>query len=170
MNPKCKLATATDEFWSFSLAFYDRLEVAAALLALQDEAGCRVNLILFAIWLGLSGRGRLDRPGMDEAERAIRSIEVEVIEPLRALRRRLKPAGDPDIQNLRESIKAIEIEAEEAAQTRLAALAASRCMAERSDRLTDAEANLDRYLGAATAAGPQAAIIRCELRRVAAKQ
>jgi uncharacterized protein (TIGR02444 family) len=167
MRPVNILATTAGEFWSFSLAFYDRPKVAAALLALQDEAGCRVNLVLFAIWHGLSGRGWLDKPGMDEAEGAVRSIEIEVIGPLRELRRRLKTATDPDIQGLRESIKTIEIEAEKAAQVRLAALAGPRSEVDRSTRLTDAEANLALYLGPATA-GPPAAIIRRELRRFGA--
>ena len=158
-------ATAAGEFWSFSLAFYYRPKVAAALLALQDEAACNVNLVLFSVWLGLSGRGRLDKPGIEAAERAVRSLEIEVIEPLRALRRRLRTAPDPDLQNLRESIKTIEIEAEKAAQARLAALAGSRSDPDPATRLSEAEANLALYLGTAAASGPQAALIRGEVRR-----
>jgi uncharacterized protein (TIGR02444 family) len=158
-------ATVADEFWSFSLAFYDRPKVAGALLTLQDEAARNVNLVLFALWHGLSGRGRLDEPEMHEAARAVCSIEIEVIEPLRALRRRLKTAADRDIQKLRESIKAIEIEAEKAAQVRLAARAGPRSKVDATTCLADAEANLALYLGPATAAGRPAAIIRCELRR-----
>jgi uncharacterized protein (TIGR02444 family) len=158
-------ATPADEFWCFSLAFYDRPKVAATLLALQDEAARNVNLVLFALWYGLSGRGRLAQHGMDKAEQAVRAIEIEVIAPLRALRRRLKGATDPDIQGLRDSIKAIEIEAEKAAQIRLAALAGPRSKGDHLTRLTDAEANLALYLGPATDAGPTAAIIRRELQR-----
>jgi uncharacterized protein (TIGR02444 family) len=165
MRPVNNPATTADAFWAFSLAFYDRPEVAAALLALQDEAGCCVNLVLFALWHGLSGRGRLDKHRMEKAANAARSIEIEIVEPLRALRRRLKTQADPDIQELRESIKGIEIEAEKAAQVRLAALAGPRSEVDRSTRLTDAEANLALYLRPPTAAGPPAAIIRRELRR-----
>ena len=52
--------TSQDEaFWRFSLAFYERPGVPDALIALQDRDGFDVNLILFALWLGISGRGLL---------------------------------------------------------------------------------------------------------------
>jgi len=38
-------------FWRFSLRFYSRPGVAAACLALQDEAGADVNLMLFLLFL-----------------------------------------------------------------------------------------------------------------------
>jgi uncharacterized protein (TIGR02444 family) len=45
-----------EAFWCFSLAFYERPGVADALIALQDRDGFDVNLVLFALWLGISGR------------------------------------------------------------------------------------------------------------------
>ena len=93
--------------WRFSLAFYDRPGVPEALIALQDRAGLDVNLILFALWLGVSGRCRLSRAGLATAERAARPIRAEIVEPLRALRRRLKGDPDADIQRLREGVKAL---------------------------------------------------------------
>ena len=48
-----------EAFWRFSLVFYERPGVADALIALQDRGGFDVNLILFALWLGISGRGLL---------------------------------------------------------------------------------------------------------------
>jgi uncharacterized protein (TIGR02444 family) len=167
MNPIGDPRDASSGLWSFSLGFYRRTDIAAALIALQDDAGLDVNLILFGIWLGLSGRGRLDKELAEEAERAVRTIRVEVVDPLRALRRRLKTAADTDIQCLRQSIKAIEIDAEKAAQIRLAALAGPAFQADPSDCLTDAEANLALYLGPETASRRQAAIIRREAQRVA---
>jgi hypothetical protein len=53
--------------WPFALGFYARPGVAAALIALQDNAGVDVDLVLFAMWLGLSGGGRLDAPGLAAA-------------------------------------------------------------------------------------------------------
>ena len=47
-----------EALWRFSLAFYARPGVAEALIALQDRAGLDVNLMLFALWLGVSGRSR----------------------------------------------------------------------------------------------------------------
>ena len=37
-------------FWRFSLGFYRRAGVADACIALQDEAGVDVNLLLFLLW------------------------------------------------------------------------------------------------------------------------
>src|SRR4029077_986465 len=48
-----------DDLWRFSLAFYALPGVARALIALQDRDGLDVNLMLFAMWLGISGPGRL---------------------------------------------------------------------------------------------------------------
>jgi uncharacterized protein (TIGR02444 family) len=45
-----------EAFWRFSLAFYERPGVADALIALQDREGFDVNLVLFALWLGISAR------------------------------------------------------------------------------------------------------------------
>jgi len=171
--PQQKMNTAGDpgaarsRLWSFSLEFYERPGVAAALTALQDGAGLDVNLILFAMWLGLAGGGRLDEQGHDAADRAVCGIRVDVIEPLRALRRRLKTAAAADIQRLRERIKTIEIDAERAAQDRLAALAGPAFRADQAERLADAEANLARVLGPAAAQGEAAAVIRDELKRFA---
>jgi uncharacterized protein (TIGR02444 family) len=157
----------TGGLWPFSLTFYERPGIAAALIALQDGAGLDVNLILFAIWHGLSGRGRLDERAADAADRAVCPIRVDVIEPLRALRRRLRTAADADIQLLRDRVKALEIDAERATQERLAALAGPAFNADCAEYLADAEANLARYVGPATAQGDGAKVIRGELKRFA---
>jgi uncharacterized protein (TIGR02444 family) len=111
------------EFWDFSLRFYALPGVAPALIGLQDRAGLDVNLILYALWLGLSGRGRLDADGLAAAAAAVAPLQRGVVEPLRALRRRLKDDPDPAVQRLRERVKALELEGEEAIQDRLFALA-----------------------------------------------
>ena len=46
-------------FWTYSLAVYRRKEVAQCCLALQDDAGVDVNLLLYAGWLAGKGQ-RLD--------------------------------------------------------------------------------------------------------------
>jgi uncharacterized protein (TIGR02444 family) len=166
MNIGSDAQIAGRELWSFSQKLYERPGVARALITLQDEAGLDVNLVVFAIWHGLSGRGRLAEQKLDAAERAVYSIRVEVIEPLRALRRRLRTIVDNDIQRLRERIKALEIEAEEAAQLRLAGIAGVGFTATPEQSLADAEANLDFYLRGADADTRHSAIIRCELRQL----
>src|SRR5262249_17930336 len=80
---------ATDALWRFSLAFYAAPGVAEALLTLQDEEGLDVNQMLFALWFGLSGRGRLDKDALAAADRAVGTIRTNIVEPLRSLRKRL---------------------------------------------------------------------------------
>ena len=167
MNGVNDVEARAAELWSFSLAFYDRAGIAAALLALQDNAGLNVDLVLFAIWLGLSGRGRLDERQVDAAARAVGPLELEVIEPLRAHRRRLKSVIDDDVQRLRESIKRLEMEAERVVLTRLAAVAGAVLQADPEFCLADAEANLCFVVGSAGRMTGPAAIIGRELRRLA---
>jgi uncharacterized protein (TIGR02444 family) len=134
--------------WQFSLAFYAAPGVANAMIALQDRDGLDVNLILFALWLGLSGHGRLDRDALAAADRAVSNVRDETVGPLRALRRKLKNNPDPDIQRLREGVRALELAAEKVVQSRLVCLARpGDSSAPRDARLADACANFALYLG-----------------------
>jgi uncharacterized protein (TIGR02444 family) len=155
------IADAAAGLWAFSLDFYARPGVSAALIELQDRAGLDINLILFALWHGLSGRGRLDDERLAVADQAARAIQTEIIMPLRALRRRLRTLGDADIQSLREAIKALELDAEKIAQARLAGCAASPAAdVDAVERLAAAEANLSLSLGADQAHAAAAGVIR----------
>jgi len=118
--------------WRFALTVYEKPGVADACLLLQDRYGCNVTLLLFAAWAGAE-RGFALTP--DEIATACATVEAwhgEVVEPLRAVRRRLKhgppPAPDAVTGNLRARLQAIEIEAE---RIELATLA--RCLPERRD-------------------------------------
>jgi uncharacterized protein (TIGR02444 family) len=134
-----------EALWRFSLALYARPGVAEALIALQDRAGCDVNLILFALWRGLAHGHRLSQGELSAAEAAVAPVRHEVIEPLRRLRRGLKADNDPDIQALRRRVGALELAAERRAQSRLAATIAA--PASGGDRCAAAEANLRLCLG-----------------------
>jgi uncharacterized protein (TIGR02444 family) len=147
-----------DALWRFSLAFYAFPGVAQALITLQDRDRLDVNLMLFALWLGVSGRGRLSSDGLALADRAISTIRVEIVEPLRALRRRLRRDPDADVQRLRESVKALELEAEKLAQRRLAG--PSRGETSPADRLAAAHENFALYLGRKKVCGAEAVVIR----------
>jgi uncharacterized protein (TIGR02444 family) len=161
------MQTQDGGLWTFSLAFYRRPGVAAALIALQDGAGLDVSLVLFALWLGLSGRGRLDCLALVAADREVQALRTEVIQPLRALRRRLKDAGDPDIRSLRDKIKGLEIDAEKAAQDRLARHAGPVTVTDQRQSLADAAANLGRCLGPDAALSAPAVVIGEEIERFA---
>ncbi len=155
------IAGAAPELWEFSLDFYARPGVSAALIELQDRAGLDVNLILFALWHGLTGRGRLDDERLAAADQAARAIQTEIIMPLRALRRRLRTDTDADIQRLRELIKALELDAEKIAQARLAGCAAPPATdVDPVERLAAAGANLTLSLGADRAHSAAAGVIR----------
>lgn len=167
-NAAADPAAAARELRSFAQELYARAGVAAALVALQDAADRDVTLMLFAMWLGLSGRGGLAAPQMAAADRAVGLLRGQLITPLRTLRRRLKAFGDADIRQLREQIKAIEIEAELAALERLAQLAPPASPRDLAPRLAAAEANFVLYLGPAAAASAAADSIRNELRSFAA--
>lgn len=146
-----------EAFWRFSLAFYARPVVAEALIALQDRAALDVNLMLFALWRGAAYGHRLGQAELRAAEAAITPLRSDVILPLRALRRRLKPAQDEDVQTLRRRIGRLELAAERAAQSRLADTVLR--SVESDDRRAAAQANLALYLGA-EAQSAEAAVLR----------
>ena len=139
---------AGEAFWRFSLALYARPGVAAALIALQDRAGRDVNLMLFALWAGAVHGLRLDATDLATAEAAISDLRREVVEKLRALRRRLKPAPDSDLQGLRRRVLMLELAAERRVQQRLAAGPSPNAGPAEPDRNATAAANLALYLGA----------------------
>src|SRR3954453_14941246 len=103
---------AGEAFWRFSLGLYARPGVAEALIALQDRAGRDVNLMLFALWVGAVRGVRLDSGALAAAEAAIGGLRGDVIEPLRAQRRRLKADPDPDLRELRRKVLGAELAAE----------------------------------------------------------
>jgi uncharacterized protein (TIGR02444 family) len=149
-----------EAFWRFSLAFYELPGVAPALLALQDRDSLDVNLMLFALWLGITGRGGVGADVLAEADRTTATVRREVVEPLRWLRRRLRQYLAADIQKLREGVKTLELEGEKLVQMRLARLARpARKGVSREDRLAAADANLALYLGPESASSTEAAVI-----------
>lgn len=137
--------------WRFSNVFYARPGVGKALLALQERDGRDVNLILFALWLGVSGRPPLTCAALAAAEAGTRPLRDELVEPLRALRRRLKTSSDTDLLRLRNDVKRLELAAEEAIQRRLAGSAGPAGEADPAAGLAAARTNLLLYLGRETA-------------------
>jgi uncharacterized protein (TIGR02444 family) len=153
--------TSDDEaFWRFSLAVYERPGVADALIALQDRGGFDVNLILFALWLGISGRGTLGGDALAAAERVAAVLRSEIVEPLRRLRQKLRNHPDQDVQRLREGVKALELAGEKLVQKRLARLADGGCANTcPGGWRAAAHTNLALYLGREGARSKEAAVI-----------
>lgn len=111
------------DFWSFSLDFYARPGVAETCLELQDRHGLDVNLVLYCCW-----RGDILTQGQLQAAIALTAPwRAEIVQPLRVLRRRLKPGFPPfpeaGVQGLRKRIADAELEAERLQQQALDALA-----------------------------------------------
>jgi uncharacterized protein (TIGR02444 family) len=138
---------AADSFWRFSLMVYSRPGVADLLIRLQDQGGHNVNLVLFALWLGICAGDRLDADALARAKTAMAKIDRDVVMPLRQLRRALKDDADPDSRDLRRRVLSLEIAAERRIQARLAASVARRRDIGRGDRHAIAEANLRLVLG-----------------------
>lgn len=154
--------TAQASLWRFALALYARSGVAEALVALQDSAGCNVNLVLFALWLGAARGGRLDADGLAAARIAIAPVDETIVRPMRELRQRLKSATDPGLQLIRRRVLLLELAAEQKALDRLAGSAAEFGITQDADRLALASANLAVCLGD-LAISPEAVVVRRQL-------
>jgi uncharacterized protein (TIGR02444 family) len=141
------MANGSAGFWDYSLKAFRTEGVAPALIALQDRAGAHVNLLLFCCWAASEGIA-IDPKLLRLARENAGAWQSEIVEPLRALRRRLKGGFDgfPDdaVEALRKQINGLEIEGERIEQGRLAALALGRPRASADARL--AVAGLARYL------------------------
>lgn len=109
-----------DPLWLFSLDLYGRPGVAEACLALQDESGVDVNVVLYLLWCAATKRP-LDAGAIAEADRRVSSWRRAVVEPLRAVRRAMKGPLLPDFEteSLRKDVKAAELRAERFVQAAL---------------------------------------------------
>ena len=108
-------AASGSPFWRFSLVFYRRAGVAEACIALQEEAGVDVNLLLFLLWQATRKRV-LSVAEIGELERRIAPWRNATVIPLRTMRRALKspPAlvASGTTELFRTRIKTAELEAE----------------------------------------------------------
>jgi uncharacterized protein (TIGR02444 family) len=112
--------TASEAFWPWAVRQYGRPEVQSLCLELQDRHEQCVPYLLWAAWLGASGRA-IPAQALQEGAGLARVWAGEVIDPLRQVRRHLKDAGAED---LRRTVKAAELEAEKTLMARLETLAA----------------------------------------------
>lgn len=137
-------------FWRFSLRVYRAPGVQAACLALQEDCGADVNLLLLCGWVGLDGRA-LDQRRLRQAIARVAKWQSEVIAPVRKARRAIKRNPPPDAeaaQALRKQVLALELELEYVEQSMLAELAAQwPAPARRSAPHAAIAASLARYLG-----------------------
>ena len=107
-----------EALWSFAVDVYAVPGVEAACLALQDEHGLDVPLLLTCLFLARRGAG-LREEGLGPLMRLSTAWSTTVVAPLRAIRRRLKHeavgAIDPEAAAAtRKAVQAAELEAERA--------------------------------------------------------
>lgn len=143
-------------FWDFAIRVYMSDGVSAACLNLQERHGIDVNLMLFCLWLGHSGRGVMNGAEIDAAVSASNEWHHIVVKGLRHVRQALKD-GFPDVdqdlaQALRSEVQKTEINAEHLEQLILVDAVPrepSRADAPEGGRARDAAENLQLYARAA---------------------
>jgi uncharacterized protein (TIGR02444 family) len=136
-------------FWRFSLQFYRQPGVAEACIALQEDSGADVNLLLFLLWHAAQRR-RVAAADIAALEQKIAPWREASVIPLRAVRRALKtpPAlvEAPAAEGFRTRIKAAELEAERLQQEAMYALVRGGLLGEEAPSGADAaRANIRAY-------------------------
>jgi uncharacterized protein (TIGR02444 family) len=155
-------SSAGSPFWRFSLRFYRQPNVADACIALQEEAGVDVNLLLFLLWRATDKRA-FSIAEVEDLERRVGPWRTMTVVPLRALRRALKAppalveAGKAEA--FRNRIKAVELEAERLQQEAMYAFASGAPRgSEASSADAAARANVAAYEQACSVTFPKAAV------------
>jgi len=105
------VAANDNPLWRFSLAHYNKPEVANSCLRLQDNYGLDINLLLYGLWLATRQKA-LD---MQEVEKhqPLRQCREEVLLPLRSARYAMRRIGmRTGRPRLYSQLKAVELEVE----------------------------------------------------------
>lgn len=129
---------AADRFWDFALSVYGRDAPRAAFLRLQDEGGADVPMLLWCLWLAHEGRS-VSPDAMTGAVAFSRAWRAAMVDPLRRVRRTVKPGIDavPDV--LTEEGRALVAQTEQALErmqmTHLAQIKAAEGKADPGDNL-----------------------------------
>ena len=115
-------------FWDFSVRVYGQPRVADACLALQDQHGLDVNLLLYCCWVGAS-RGAIRESDLKSAFEFSAMWSANVVRPLREVRSWMKTTGrqsecipSADCMEVRADVKATELAAERLQQIGLESL------------------------------------------------
>ncbi len=112
-------------FWHFSLAFYDDPEVQGAFLNLQDKFDADVNVVLFLLYVARLGQS-VSFSSIAAIDRQVSAWRTEIVQPLRAIRRKLKDAAlgiDGSTQeNFRSKVKKLELHSEKIEQDYLSSI------------------------------------------------
>lgn len=148
-KPETEPSSAGSPFWRFSLRFYRRPGVADACIALQEESGADVNLLLFLLWHGAQRRA-LSAGEVAGLEAKVAAWRERAIVPLRAIRRALKSPQDlvdgAVAEVFRTRIKAVELEAERLQQEAMHGLVRTTLLGQPAPSVAEAaRANVAAY-------------------------
>ncbi|MER2537362.1 MAG: TIGR02444 family protein [Rhizobiaceae bacterium] len=88
----------THPFWEFSLRLYGLPGIAPACLHMQDRLGIDVNLVLFFVWWGATGRNDLEAQDFETIVARATRWQEDVVRPVRNARRAAK-AGAPQLSD-----------------------------------------------------------------------
>ena len=111
--------TLDNPLWAFSLAVYPEAGVSEECIALQDQRGIDVNLLLLCAYVGGIRGVTLSADELSKAATAVAGWQSGVIRPLREARRALKPIASEPAQPLRGIVKKDELLAEQIEQALL---------------------------------------------------
>ena len=103
-------------FWDFSIALYRSQGIKAACLALQDESGLDVNMLLYCCWAGQGGH-RFSHEEMRRLHALSSSWQGNVMRAMRQLRQRI--GQEPDAEGCYAAAKSLELQLERVEQSRL---------------------------------------------------
>ena len=106
-------------FWSFSCGLYRQPKVQSALLRLQRRHGININVILWCLWLGVSGYRRLTLSQMQECLDHVYLWHDRIVCGLRLLRQHIPKRDGRRV--LRDMVLDYEVEAERIEQSFLVA-------------------------------------------------
>ncbi len=113
------------ELWDYSLQVYPREGFQQAAIHLQDARGSDVNLLIYVLWLAATERPALTAGGATDLTGKMAPVRAVAIEPIRELRRALKGgiehAPADEVEELRNKLLGLELEAEQIEQIMLIA-------------------------------------------------
>ncbi|MEJ0050993.1 MAG: TIGR02444 family protein [Methylovirgula sp.] len=104
-----------DELWTFSLRFYGNDAVCASCLALQDDCGADVNVLMLAFFAATRG-AQFASPFSADPSEPSNAWRESLVVPIRRVRRSLKntsfTANVANVGQFKKSLQAVELEAE----------------------------------------------------------
>jgi uncharacterized protein (TIGR02444 family) len=155
------MSDSGSSFWTFSLKVYAEQAFANVCLGLQDQFDADVNVLLFMLWSAHRGR-RLSPREIGDIIDLVTPWQSQVVRPLRLARRSLKiPPSDwplQEIEALRRSVKADELEAERLQQHALAHYAEANDIGQPDTTRAASVSNLENYASLLHVAFPDQAI------------